>query len=106
MRCQQVVYRQENISMGRGFLLMIILAGCNHEPSRFGFGRAATMREIDSLNISITPDGKGLPKGSGNVAAGQVIYTSRCAVCHGATGTEVSTNRLVAVFGDTVKAKT
>lgn len=106
MRYHRVVCRLENISMRRVFLLMMILSGCTHEPSRFGFGRAATVREIDSLNISITPDGKGLPVGSGNVAVGQVIYIAKCAACHGATGTEVSNNRLVAVFGDTVKAKT
>ena len=85
----------------------MLISGCHHAPERFGFGRRATQRQIDSLNISITQDGKGLPAGSGTVGSGRLVYQSKCAACHGVTGTEVSNNRLVAAFGDTaVKAKT
>jgi cytochrome c len=103
MRYQKVVYRLVNIS------LILILVSCSHrspEPDHFGFGRTATIKEIDSLNISIMPDGRGLPAGAGNAARGQIIYQSKCSACHGMTGTEVETNRLVAVFGDTTKADT
>jgi hypothetical protein len=94
--------KQGSISL---FIIMVI-AGCHQTPTRFGFGRPATQRQIDSLNISIPPDGKGLPPGVGHVTEGRVIYQAKCAACHGETGTEVSANRLVAAFGDTVKAKT
>jgi mono/diheme cytochrome c family protein len=107
MHYPKVVCRQESIKMRSIVLLMMILTAChNQTPQRFGFGRTATLREIDSLNISIAPDGKGLPAGAGNAATGQLIYTAKCAACHGITGTEVATNRLVATFGDTtVKSK-
>lgn len=87
-------------------VLIMMLFGCHQAPERLGIGRVATQREIDSLNISITPDGKGLPPGAGTVGSGRVVYQAKCAACHGATGTEVSNNRLVAAFGDTIKAKT
>jgi len=75
-------------------------------PEHFGFGKTATPRQIDSVNISIAPDGKGLPAGSGNAAAGKIVYLAKCAACHGETGAEPTPNRLVATLADTVRAKT
>lgn len=72
---------------------------------RFGFGRAATEKEIAALNISIRPDGRGLPAGSGTAAKGRVIYLQKCASCHGRAGIEGPQPRLVAPMGDTTKAK-
>jgi len=74
-------------------------------PPAFGFGRPAITREIDSLDISIPPDGKGLPPGSGTAKTGEAIYQMKCAACHGKTGTEGPYARLVAPMGDTTKAK-
>jgi mono/diheme cytochrome c family protein len=55
-------------------------------PAKFGFGRAAGPAEIKAWDIDIMPDGHGLPVGSGNVSAGKVLYQTKCAACHGATG--------------------
>ncbi len=55
-------------------------------PVHFGFGRAASAAEIEAWDIDVRPDGKGLPEGSGSVAAGSVLYSSRCARCHGISG--------------------
>jgi len=53
-------------------------------------GRAPTARELLTLNILVTPDGKGLPpKGSGNAVQGAALYGQRgCGRCHGPTQTE------------------
>ncbi len=59
------------------------------------FGRAATPEEIKAWDIAIAPDGTGLPPGSGTAAAGAVLYRQKCAMCHGATGTEGPAERLV-----------
>ncbi len=75
-------------------------------PPVLGIGRAATPQEIAVLNISIMPDGKGLPPGSGNAAEGMTIYSIKCAACHGKTGTEGPFSRLVGPMGDTTRAKT
>jgi hypothetical protein len=72
-------------------------------PDRFGFGRPATIHEIDSEAIAIPPTGRGLPQGSGDSLAGAAIYQVKCAACHGATGREGPYQKLV---GDTGKVKT
>jgi cytochrome c len=53
---------------------------------RLGIGRDATPAEIAGWNIDIRPDGQGLPPGSGSVKAGEAIYMSKCAACHGEFG--------------------
>ena len=58
------------------------------------------------MDISIRPDGKGLPPGSGTAATGKELYAVKCAACHGKTGTEGPYARLVGPMGDTTKAKT
>ena len=55
-------------------------------PARFGVGRSATPAEIASLDIDISPDGRGLPSGSGTPAQGAQVYAAKCAACHGASG--------------------
>jgi S-disulfanyl-L-cysteine oxidoreductase SoxD len=74
-------------------------------PATFGFGRPATQKEIDAWDISIRPDGNGLPAGSGDVATGLGIYRVKCAACHGKTGIEGPYARLVAAMDDTTKTK-
>jgi mono/diheme cytochrome c family protein len=54
----------------------------------FGVGRTPTPEELTAIDIEVTPDGAGLPTGSGTAAAGKAVYTSRCETCHGPTGTE------------------
>jgi len=65
-------------------------------PKSFGFGKKASAKQIAALDIDISPDGRGLPPGEGNVAQGREIYAAKCAACHGATGTEGPNDRLVA----------
>ena len=75
-------------------------------PSSFGIGRTATPTEIAALDISIRPDGKGLPPGSGTAAAGKAIYVVKCAACHGKTGTEGPYMQLVSKSSDSTRIKT
>src|SRR5579863_7857006 len=59
-------------------------------------GRPATPDEIAKADISIPPDGKGLPAGSGSVAQGAEVFAAKCSVCHGAkAGGTPSGDRLV-----------
>lgn len=64
-------------------------------PARFGIGRPATPQEIAALDIDIMPDGTGLPAGRGTPAEGAALYASKCAQCHGPTGTEGPNDILV-----------
>jgi cytochrome c len=51
-----------------------------------GVGRVATPAEVVAWDIDVRPDFKGLPKGSGSVEKGQVIWEAKCASCHGTFG--------------------
>ena len=59
------------------------------------FGKPIDEAAIANWDISILPDGTGLPKGSGTPAQGAVIYADRCALCHGDNGKGGSAAALV-----------
>lgn len=51
------------------------------------FGKPIAESDIAAWDIDIrTPDGKGLPAGSGTVAQGKEIYAAKCLPCHGPDG--------------------
>src|SRR5262245_6590802 len=51
-----------------------------------GLGKLTDPVEIAAWDISILPDGTGLPPGSGTSAQGARIYAQKCAMCHGENG--------------------
>ena len=51
-----------------------------------GLGVPVPAEEAAGWDISIMPDGRGLPRGKGSVAGGALIYADRCANCHGDKG--------------------
>jgi cytochrome c len=55
-------------------------------PAYSNIGRAPTKEEIQAWDISVGPDGKGLPPGSGSAKDGAPIFAVKCAVCHGPNG--------------------
>src|SRR5690349_11383230 len=67
-------------------------------------GRPATRAEIAGWDISIPPDGSGLPPGSGTVAAGAAVYAAKCQACHGDKGAGQPNDRLVGGQGTLVSA--
>lgn len=73
-------------------------------PTRFGFGNKADESLIKRLNISIAPDGTGLPAGKGFADQGAIIYKAKCVTCHGPKGWDGPFDKLVSK--DSSKAKT
>jgi cytochrome c len=64
-----------------------------------GLGIALPEEEIERYAITVFPDGRGLPTGSGTVEQGARIYRLQCAACHGARGIEGPASRLVGTDG-------
>lgn len=50
---------------------------------KMGLGRAALPEEIASWDHDVSPDGTGLPEGSGSVLDGEEVFAEGCASCHG-----------------------
>ena len=80
-----------------GLVLALVVGGsCRREDgATYGFGKAATPADVSAWDIDVMPDGTGLPPGSGTAPQGAAIYAHKCAACHGPTGTEGPSERLV-----------
>lgn len=65
--------------------LIALLAGFAAPASaeKFGLGRAALPEEIAAWDGDVSPNGDGLPVGSGDAIVGEEIFAEQCAVCHG-----------------------
>jgi cytochrome c len=72
------------------------------------FGQPISPADDAAWDISIGPDGVGLPPGSGTPAQGAVVYAQKCAVCHGDKGEGKINARLVGgqITGDGPVVKT
>src|SRR6516164_4805969 len=60
-----------------------------------GLGRVAVPDEIASWDISIGPDGAGLPPGHGTPKRGETVYAEKCAACHREKGAGKPNDQLV-----------
>ncbi|MDY0005577.1 MAG: cytochrome c [Spongiibacteraceae bacterium] len=49
-------------------------------------GAPIDAESLSSWAISIAPDGRGLPDGSGTVEQGRAVYQTQCLACHGEQG--------------------
>ena len=72
------------------------------------FGLPIATEDAAAWDISISPDGVGLPPGSGTPAQGAVVYAEKCAACHGQQGEGQPNDRLVGgqLIGDQPAVKT
>jgi len=48
-----------------------------------GLGQSVTEADLALWDMTIGPDGKGLPAGSGTPAQGKAVYEQKCETCHG-----------------------
>jgi cytochrome c len=73
-------------------------------------GRPISPEDLASWDISIGPDGAGLPPGSGTVKQGEAVFSARCQACHGEKGAGTPNDRLVggqgSLPGETPAVKT
>ena len=62
-------------------------------------GVEAAPAEVAAWDISIGPDGAGLPPGSGTALDGAPVYAIQCLACHGAEGSGQLNDALVGGHG-------
>jgi S-disulfanyl-L-cysteine oxidoreductase SoxD len=62
-------------------------------------GQPAAPDEIASWDISIGPDGAGLPPGNGTPKQGDAVYVAKCLPCHGEKGSGKPNDQLVGGAG-------
>ena len=70
------------IAGGFALALPTGLAHSQGYPSKYDFGTTASEQDIAAVAIAIPADGKGLPPGKGDYAAGKTVYEATCAACH------------------------
>jgi mono/diheme cytochrome c family protein len=70
------------------------------------FGQPIAPADIAPWDISIGPDGAGLPPGRGTVAQGEAVYAAKCQACHGEKGAGRPNDPLVGGKGSLAAGKT
>ena len=87
-------------------VIVLAAAGCaGARVETPNLGRAATPAEIAGWDISVGPDGVGLPPGGGTARQGAAVYEQKCQACHGGNGAGQPNDRLVGGHG-TLASKT
>ena len=70
-------------------LAAAVVAACASQPPSGKppvLGVAVSAEEVARWDISIPPNGAGLPRGSGTARQGLMVYEQKCLVCHGVKG--------------------
>ena len=62
-------------------------------------GQTISPSDFASWDISVGPDGAGLPPGRGTAAQGEAVYAAKCRACHGERGAGRPNDALVGGFG-------
>jgi len=76
------------MSMHKTIILLVLSFGWGAALAAEGqkFGQPAAPNDFAAWDISIGPDGVGLPAGSGTPTQGAAIYAQKCVTCHGERG--------------------
>jgi cytochrome c len=68
-------------------------------------GRTPSAAELQAIDLSITPDGRGLPAGAGTAEQGAAVYAAKCQTCHGVNGAGGPNDRLTGGIGSLASPK-
>ncbi len=82
-----------------GGLLAIAFGALVHAAESPNLGTLASGAEVAAYDLTVMPDGTGLPVGSGSVAQGMRLYAEQCLACHGAEGEGGLNDRLAGGHG-------
>jgi S-disulfanyl-L-cysteine oxidoreductase SoxD len=69
---------------------LVALVACAQAPTAPlappRLGQPISPADLAAWDISILPDGRGLPPGRGSVKEGEAVYAAKCQSCHGEKG--------------------
>jgi cytochrome c len=88
-------------------MLSLVIAGCAGTAAVVetpNLGQPVTEAAIAGWDISVAPEGGGLPAGRGTSAQGALVYETKCQTCHGAKGIGQPNDRLVGGQGTLASA--
>jgi cytochrome c len=68
-------------------------------------GRPVSSDEVRKIDMTVTPDGRGLPPGSGSVSTGAAVYAKYCQSCHGEKGAGKPQDQLTGGLGTLASPK-
>jgi hypothetical protein len=71
------------VGAGIGAMALLSVAAFGQQAR---IGKPAGEDKIKATDITVFPDGRGLPAGSGTAAKGKDIFKEKCAVCHNDQG--------------------
>ena len=77
------------MSMHRTLIALMLTLGVGSGTAvaqSTGLGKPISEADIKQWDISIMPDGRGLPAGNGSPAQGAKIYAEKCIACHAEGG--------------------
>ncbi len=81
------------------FVGLLVMGGSALAAEGPQLGATATPADIAAWDISIQPDGTGLPAGSGTAVKGKAVFLEKCAACHNQEGSGQPFDRLVGGVG-------
>lgn len=84
---------------------LILFLACPLQAGHYGLGSSPDAALLHAWDIDISPDGAGLPPGSGSAIDGRRIYAERCSACHGSDGQGGPMDRLVGGEGTLASTK-
>ncbi|MCY4536141.1 MAG: cytochrome c, partial [Bryobacterales bacterium] len=65
---------------------LLVLGAAALSAQTYEVGREATAEEVAAWDVTIGPEGRELPAGSGTAKDGAQVYEVRCKECHGEDG--------------------
>lgn len=96
--------RPDRLFLGLGAAVLLASAAPAAVPSP-NLGRPVDPAALAAMDISIPPDGRGLPPGSGAAEQGAAIFAAKCQSCHGAAGVGGPNDRLTGGVGSLASPK-
>jgi len=99
--------RKHGLGLWAALLMVtsVTISGALAQMPTYGVGRAPTAEELKAWDLTIPPDGQGLPPGQGTAVLGKPVYVARCAACHGENGDDPKYRALVGGRGPLTSAE-